>query len=114
MLRISYTDHVTNVEVRNRIQHDIGRHEDLITTVKRQKLSWYGHVSRSSSLAKDLLARHCEGIKLKKAKTKEVVGRQRQSMDRTALSRVPCIGLWKTDIRGGSWLRDHIGGAQAM
>ena len=29
--------------------------EDLLTVVKRRKLQWYGHVSRSSGLAKTIL-----------------------------------------------------------
>ena len=33
----------------------IGPHEDLLTIVKRLKLQWYGHVSRSSVLAKTIL-----------------------------------------------------------
>ena len=33
----------------------IGPHEDLLTIVKRRKLQWYGHVSRSSDLAKTIL-----------------------------------------------------------
>ena len=32
-----------------------GPHEDLLTIVKRRKLQWYGHVSRSSGLAKTIL-----------------------------------------------------------
>ena len=38
-----------------RIQQAIGPHEDLLTIVKRRKLQWYGHVSRSSGLAKTIL-----------------------------------------------------------
>ena len=53
-LRISYRDHVTNEEVRAKIQQAIGPHEDL-TIVKRRKLQWYGHVSHSSGLAKTIL-----------------------------------------------------------
>ena len=45
---ISYEDHITNDEVRAKIQQAIGLHEDLLTIVKRRKLQWYGHVSRSS------------------------------------------------------------------
>ena len=30
-------------------------HKDLLTMVKRRKLQWYGHVSRSSGLAKTIL-----------------------------------------------------------
>ena len=52
ILRISYKDHVTNKEVRAKIQRAIGPHEDLLTLVKRRELQWYGHVSRSSGLAK--------------------------------------------------------------
>ena len=55
ILRISYKDHVTNEEVRAKIQQAIGPHEDLLTIVKRRKLQWYGHVSRSSGLAKTVL-----------------------------------------------------------
>ena len=55
ILRISYKDHVTNEEVRAKIQQATGPHEDLRTIVKRRKLQWYGHVSRSSGLAKTIL-----------------------------------------------------------
>ena len=54
-LRISYKDLVTNQEVRAKIQQAIGPHEPLLTIVKRRKLQWYGHVSRSSGLAKTIL-----------------------------------------------------------
>ena len=47
--------HRTNVEVRNRIECAIGPYEDLLTTVKRRKLKWYGHVSRSSGLSKTIM-----------------------------------------------------------
>ena len=73
ILRISYKDHVTNEEVRAKIQQAIGPHEDFLTTVKRRKLQWYGHVSRSSSLAKNHLARHSERGK-KTRQTEEEVG----------------------------------------
>ena len=55
ILHISYKGHVTNEEVRAKIQQAIGPHEDLLTIVKRRKLQWYGHVSRSSGLAKTIL-----------------------------------------------------------
>ena len=55
ILHISYKDHVTNEEVRAKIQQAIGPHEDLLTIVKRRKLQWYGHVSRSLGLAKSIL-----------------------------------------------------------
>ena len=55
ILHISYKDHVTYEEVCAKIQQAIGLREDLLTIVKRHKLQWYGHVSRSSGLAKTIL-----------------------------------------------------------
>ena len=55
ILHISYKDHVTDEEVRAKIQQANGPHEDLLTIVKRRKLQWYGLVSRSSGLAETIL-----------------------------------------------------------
>ena len=89
ILHISYKDHVTNEKVRAKIQQAIGPHEDLLTIVKRRKLQWYGHVSRSSGLAKKKhLARGSERGK-KTRKTEEAVGRQHQGMDRPGVRQVP-------------------------
>ena len=55
ILCISYKDHVTNEEVLAKIQQAIEPHEDLLAIVKRCELQWYGHVSRSSCLAKTVL-----------------------------------------------------------
>ena len=55
ILRISYKDHVTNDEVRAKIQQATGPHEDLLAIIKRSKLQRYGHVSCSSGLAKIIL-----------------------------------------------------------
>ena len=63
ILRISYKDYATNEEARAKIQQAIGSHEDLLTTVKRRKLKWYGHVSYSSSLAKTILQGTVKGRK---------------------------------------------------
>ena len=54
ILHISHKDHVTDEEVRAKIQQAIGPHEDLLTIVKRCKLQWCGHISRSSGLAKTI------------------------------------------------------------
>ena len=61
LLGISYRDHVTNEEVKARIGNAIGPYEDLLTTVKRRKLKWYGHVTRSSGLAKTILQGTVQG-----------------------------------------------------
>ena len=45
LLNISYKDHVTNEEVRRKIQAAIGEYDDLLTLVKKRKLRWFGYVS---------------------------------------------------------------------
>ena len=86
ILHISYKDHVTNEEVRARIQQAIGPHEDL-TIEKRRKLQWYSHVSRSPGLAKTILQDSEKGKKTRQ--TEEEVGRQHQGMDRPGVRQVP-------------------------
>ena len=63
LLNISYKDNVTNKEVRNRIQDAVGMHDDLITMVKKRKLRWYGHISRSSGMAKTILQGTVKGAR---------------------------------------------------
>ena len=72
-----YKDHVTNEEVRNRIQNAIGVHDDLLTMAKKRKLGWYGHISRSSGMAKTILQGTVKGARRR--------GRQRR--DRKITSR---------------------------
>ena len=55
LLGISYKDHITNEEVRSRIRKAIRPYEELLCTVKRRKMKWYGHVTRASGLAKTVL-----------------------------------------------------------
>ena len=75
ILHISYKDHVTNEKVRAKIQQAIGPHEDLLMIVKSRKLQRYGHVPRSSGLAKTYhLARHSKRGK-KTRWTEKDVGR---------------------------------------
>ena len=55
LLGITFRDHITNEEVKRRIQNEIGPYSDLLSIVRRRKLMWYGHVTRSSGLAKTIL-----------------------------------------------------------
>ena len=55
LLNISYKAHVTNEEVCRKIQAAIGEYDEFLTLVKKRKLRWFGHVSRSSGLAKTIL-----------------------------------------------------------
>ena len=84
ILHISYKDYVTNEEVREKIQPAIGPDEDLLTIVMRLKLQWYGHVSRSSALAKTILQGTVKGAR-----------RQgRQNKQKTFRSKVIAPTLW--------------------
>ena len=96
ILRISYKDHVTNEEVRARIQQAIGPHEDL-TIVKRRKLQWYGHVSRSSGLAKTILQGTVKGGDRGR-------GGKTTSGNGQAWSSPSPRGQCRTGKNGGNWL----------
>ena len=94
ILHISYKDHVINEEVRAKIQQAIGPHEVLLTIVKRRKLQWYGHVSRSSGLAKIILQGTVKGGRRQ--------GRQRKRREETlgneqAWSSPSPRGQWRTE-----------------
>ena len=99
MLRVSYKDHVTNKQVRPKMQQAIGPHEDLLTIVKRRKLQRYGHVSRSSGLAKTILQGTVKGGRRQ--------GRQRKRWEDNIRE---WTGLefgreqWRTEKNGGNWL----------
>ena len=75
ILNISYKDHITNEEVRSQVRALVGPYEELLTTVKKRKLRWYGHVSRSSGLAKTILQGTVNGTRRR--------GRQRKIMSRS-------------------------------
>ena len=102
ILRISYKDHVTNEEVRAKIQQAIGPHEDLLTTVKRHKPRSCLPFFRSGQ---NHLARHSEKGK-KTRQTEEEVGRQHQGMDRPGVRQV--TGRRRKGKDGGNWLRNHL------
>ena len=55
LLNILDKDHITNEEVRRKIQAAIGEYDEFLTLVKKRKLRWFGHVSMSSGLAKTIL-----------------------------------------------------------
>ena len=84
LLNISYKDHVTNEEVCRKIQTAIGEYDELLTLVKKRKLSRFGHVSRSFGLAKTILQGTVK-VKRKKRQIEEEVGRQYQRVDSNGL-----------------------------
>ena len=50
---ITYKQHVTDEEVRNKIQDEIGKHDDFLSLVKTRKLRWNGHILKASGSARD-------------------------------------------------------------
>ena len=68
--------HITNEEVRNTINQHISQYYDLLTMIKKKKMKWYGHVTRSDGLAKTVIQGTVQG----KRKTEEEMGRQHQQM----------------------------------
>ena len=53
--------YITNEEVKARIGNAIRWYEDVLTSVKRHKLKWYGHITWSSGLAKTILQGTVQG-----------------------------------------------------
>ena len=105
ILHISYKDHVTNEEVRAKNQQAIGPHENLLTIVKRHKLQWYGHVSRSAGLAKTILQGTVEGGRRQ--------GRQRKRWEDnirewTGLEFGKSQKVVENRENGGNWLQNHL------
>ncbi|PIK55282.1 endonuclease-reverse transcriptase [Apostichopus japonicus] len=61
LLRILYTDRKTNDYVRETVGDLVGPYEPLLSTVKRRKLAWFGHVTRHDSISKVILQGTVEG-----------------------------------------------------
>ena len=80
-LTLSYPqrNHITNDEVKVRTGNAFGPYEDL-ASAKRRKLKWYGHVTRSSGLAKTILTGNSSRRKTKR-QAEETMGRQHQRVD---------------------------------
>ena len=78
ILHILYKDHVTDKEVRAKIQQAVGPRKGLLTVVKRHKLQWYGHVSCSSGLAKTILQGTVKGLRRQGRQRKRWIGNIRE------------------------------------
>ena len=62
LLRISWVEHRTNLDVIRCIEDLAGPQEPLLSVVKRRKLGWFGHISRrDGSLAKTIMQGTLEG-----------------------------------------------------
>ena len=105
LLHISYKDHVTSEEVRRKIQAAIGEYDEFLTLVKKRKLRWFGHVSRSSDLAKMILQGTVKGKRRRsrqkkrwKDNIKEWTGMDIASSTRAAEARQDREGLLQIDL----------------
>ena len=120
ILRISCKDHVTNEEVHAKIQQAIGPLEDLLTIVKRRKLQWYGHVFRSTGLAKTILQGTVKGgrrqgreRKMWENNIREWTGLEFAKSQRAVENRKKCRKKKKLVAKSSvvpqrpSWLRDR-------
>ena len=58
-------DYVANEDVKKSIRHVIWPYEDLITTVRKRKLRWYGQITRSTRLAKMIVQGKVQGGRMK-------------------------------------------------
>ena len=70
LLNVSYKDHVTNEDVRKKIQAAIGKYDELLTLAKKRKVRRFEHVSRSSGIAKTILQGIVQGKRRKGSQKK--------------------------------------------
>ena len=84
-----------------RTGYAIGLYKDLLTSVNRRKLKWYGHVTRSSGLAKTILQGIVQGTRRKVDR-----GNDGKTISNSglALNGIPYYGKLRTARSGGSWL----------
>ena len=55
------TEHITNEAVRATNTKHMKNYEELMTTVRKRKLQWYGHVTKASGLSKTVLRGTVQG-----------------------------------------------------
>ena len=88
ILRISYKDHVTNEEVRVKIQQAIGPHETTPDHRKETQTAVVWSCLPFIRSGQNHLARHSERGR-KTRQREEEVGKQHQGMDRPGVRQVP-------------------------
>ena len=92
VLGISCTEHIyiTNEEVHATITKHVKHYEELLTTLKKRKLCWYGHVTRVCGLSKIIVQGTVQGGRRR--------GRQRKK--------------WRDNI--AEWTRESFATTQAL
>ena len=56
----SHTEITSLTMQSDRIGQTIGPYDDILTTVKKRRLKWFGHVSRSLGLPRQLYKEQCK------------------------------------------------------
>ena len=84
-------------KVHAKIQQAIGPHKDPLTIVKTVKLQWYGHVFRSSGLAKAILQGTVKGGRIQGRQKKRWEGIIREW---TSLEEVICGDQTTLEVKG--------------
>ena len=93
------------MEVRAKMQQAIEPHESL-TIVKRRKLQWYDHASRSSGLAKTILQGTVKGGKRQGRQRKQVEDNIREWTGPEIAKSERAV---ENRENGGNWWRNHLG-----
>ena len=101
ILRTSYKDHVTNEEVRAKIQQAIGPHEDLMTIIKKTQTAVAWSCLAFIRSCQNHLARHSE----KRKKTRQTEEEVEDNV-RPGVRQVP-EGSGEQGKIGGNWLQNH-------
>jgi len=66
-MKISYTKHVTNETVLERVDQN----RKLLAVVKTRKLKYFGHISRHASLESDIMLRTMPGLRRQGGQSKQ-------------------------------------------
>ena len=103
LLGISYREHITNEEVRSRIRQAIGPYKELLIIVKQRMLQWYGHITRSSGLAKTFLQGTVQGGRRRVRQRKRWedyicewtgLGHREKSRGKRGMAQIGCHVMW--------------------
>ena len=102
---------MTSKEVRRKIQAAIGEYDKLLILVKKRKLRWFCHVSRSSGLAETILQGTVKGQRKRSRQKKrwadnikEWTGMDFASSVRSAENRT----RWKGLLQSHLWCPDDL------
>ena len=94
LLGISWQERKTNEFVRATIKKKVGKQEELLSTIKRRKMAWFGHVTRHQTLSKTILQGTVPGSRKRGRQKKqwmdnirEWTGRKDEELIRTAEDR---------------------------